>query len=120
MIFDQQNMYLDKKTISGNTTSDVLYNMGGGDAHDPLFLAIMATTNLATSGTITAVLETSDAEAFGTKTTLASYTLPASTKGVLVKAKLPYGMKKYSRLVISGATAGVLTAGLTATVPNWP
>ena len=119
MIFDQQNMYLDKKTISGTTTtSDVLYNMGGGDAHDPLFLAIMATTGLATSGTITAVLETSDAETFSPKTTLASYTLPASTKGILVKAKLPYGMKKYSRLVINGATAGVLTAGLTATVPN--
>ena len=120
MIFYQQNMYLDKVTISGKTTSDVIYNMGGGDAHDPLFLAIMATTNLATSGTITAVLETSDAEAFSPKTTLASYTLPAGTKGVLVKAKLPYGMKKYSRLVISGATAGVLTAGLTANVPNWP
>ena len=120
MIFDQQNMYLDKKTITNTTTSDVLYNMGGGDAHDPLFLVIMATTNLATSGTITAVLEISDAQGFSPKTTLASYTLPANTKGVLVKAKLPYGMKKYSRLVVSGATAGVLTAGLTATVPNWP
>lgn len=120
MIFDQQNMYLDKKTISGSTTSDVLYNMGGGDAHDPLFLVVSATTALATSSTITAVLETSDAEAFGTKATLATYTLPAGAKGILVKAKLPYGMKKYSRLVISGATAGVLTAGLTETVPNWP
>ena len=120
MIFDQQNMYLDKKTISGITTSDVLYNMGGGDAHDPLFLVVSATTALATSDTITAVLETSDAEGFGTKATLATYTLPAGAKGILVKAKLPYGMKKYSRLVISGATAGVLTAGLTANVPNWP
>ena len=56
MIFDQQNMYLDKKTITGSTTSDVLYNMGGGDAHDPLFLAIMASTGLAPCGTITSAL----------------------------------------------------------------
>ena len=120
MIFDQENMLLDKVAISGETTSNVIYNMGGGDAHDPLFLAIMATTALATSGTITAALETSDAEAFGTKTTLASYTLPASTKGILVKAKLPYGMKKFIRLVVTGATSGELSAGLTETVPNWP
>ena len=120
MIFDQENMYLDKKTISGSTTSDVILNLGGGDPNDTLFLVAVATTALATSGTITAALETSDAKAFGTKTTLATYTLAPATKGVLLKAKLPYGMKKYSRLVVSGATAGVLTAGLTATVPNWP
>lgn len=120
MIFDQENMYLDKATISGSTTSNVLYNMGGGDAHDPLFLVAVATTALATSGTINVALETSDAEAFGTKTTLANYTLAPATKGVLLKAKLPYRMKKYSRVVVSGATSGKLTVGLTATVPNWP
>ena len=120
MIFDQENMYLDKKTISGTTTSDVILNLGGGDPNDTLFLVVVATTALATSGTINVALETSDAEAFGTKTTLANYTLAPSVKGVLLKAKLPYGMKKYSRIVVSGATAGVLTAGLTATVPNWP
>lgn len=118
MIFDQENMLLDKVTISGETTSDVIFNMGGGDSHNPLFLVVSATKVL--SGEATAKLETSDAEDFGQKTTLATYTLAGATLGVLLKAKLPYGIKKYIRLVVSGATSGELTAGFTETVPNWP
>jgi hypothetical protein len=118
MIFDQQNMYMDN-----SLTSNVIANVGGGDAADPLFLVITAPTALATSGTITAAtaaLETSDSESFGTKTVVATYTLAASKKGILVAAKLPYGMKAFSRLTVSGASGGKLTAGLTETVPNWP
>ena len=63
MIFDQQNMYMDN-----SLTSNVIANVGGGDAADPLFLVITAPTALATSGTITAALETSDSESFSTKT----------------------------------------------------
>lgn len=62
MIFDQQNMYMDN-----SLTSNVIANVGGGDAADPLFLVITAPTALTTSGTITAALETSDSESFGTK-----------------------------------------------------
>lgn len=116
MIFDQQNMYMDN-----SLTSNVIANVGGGDAADPLFLVITAPTALATSsGTITAALETSDSESFGTKTVVATYTLAASKKGVLVAAKLPYGMKAFSKLTVTGASGGKLTAGLTETVPNWP
>lgn len=120
MIFDQQNMYMDN-----SLTSNVIANVGGGDAADPLFLVITAPTALAGSGTITAALETSDSESFdtktfGTKTVVATYTLAASKKGILVAAKLPYGMKAFSRLTVTGASGGKLTAGLTETVPNWP
>jgi hypothetical protein len=127
MIFDQQNMYMDN-----SLTSNVIANVGGGDAADPLFLVITAPTALATSGTITAptalatsgtitaALETSDSESFDTKTVVATYTLAASKKGILVAAKLPYGMKAFSRLTVTGASGGKLTAGLTETVPNWP
>lgn len=119
MIFDQQNMYMDN-----SLTSNVIANVGGGDAADPLFLVITAPTALATSGTtsgtITAALETSDSDSFGTKTVVATYTLAASKKGILVAAKLPYGMKAFSRLTVTGASGGKLTAGLTETVPNWP
>ena len=118
MIFDQDNMYLDKTTVSGTTNSNVIYNLGGGDSHDPMFLVVAATVALGAEATC--ALETSDAEGFGKKTTLATYTLASGTKGILLKAKIPYGMKKYSRLVVSGATSGELTAGLTETVPNWP
>ena len=127
MIFDQQNMYMDN-----SLTSNVIANVGGGDAADPLFLVITAptalatsgtitaATALATSGTITAALETSDSKSFDTKTVVATYTLAARKKGVLVAAKLPYGMKAFSRLIVTGASGGELTAGLTETVPNWP
>ncbi|WP_277228766.1 hypothetical protein [Phascolarctobacterium succinatutens] len=115
MIFDQQNMYMDN-----SLTSNVIANVGGGDAADPLFLVITAPTALTGSGTITAALETSDSENFSAKTVVATYTLAASKKGILVAAKLPYGMKAFSRLTVTGASSGKLTAGLTETVPNWP
>jgi hypothetical protein len=117
MIFDQENMFFDNAITGGN----VIANVGGGDAHDPLFLVVAATTALtAGTGGATAALETSDAEDFATKETLGTYTLAASTKGLLVRAKVPYGMKKYVRLTLTGVTAGAITAGLTETVPNWP
>lgn len=115
MIFDQQNMYLDK-----SLSSNIIANVGGGDAADPLFLVIFANTALTASSGATAALVTSDDESFDTSTTLATFTLAADKKGMLVAAKLPYGMKKYSKLTVTGATAGTLTAGLTETVPNWP
>lgn len=116
MIFDQQNMYMDN-----SLTSNVIANVGGGDAADPLFLVITASTALTGDGTITAALETSNSENFSAETVVvATYTLAASKKGILVAAKLPYGMKAFSRLTVTGASDGKLTAGLTETVPNWP
>ena len=113
MIFDQQNIFFDNSITNGN----VIANAGGGDSHNPLFLAVVANTVL--DKATTATLQTSDDEAFGTSTTLATFTLPASKKGMILAAKLPYGMKKFARLVLSGATTGAITAGLTETVPNW-
>lgn len=114
MIFDQENMFFDKAITDGN----VIANVGGGDAHDPLFLVVAATTALTGDGS--AALETSDTEDFSEKTVLGTYTLAGSAKGLLVRAKVPYGMKKYVRLTLDGVTAGAITAGLTETVPNWP
>ena len=115
MIFDQQNMYMDN-----SLTSNVIANVGGGDAADPLFLVITAPTALTGSGTITAALETSNSENFSDKTVVATYIKKKKKKGILVAAKLPYGMKAFSRLTVTGASGGKLTAGLTETVPNWP
>lgn len=114
MIFDQENMFFDNAITGGN----VIANVGGGDAHDPLFLVVAATTALGSDGT--AVLETSDTEDFKESEALGSYTLAGSTKGLLVRAKVPYGVKQYLRLTLTGVTAGAITAGLTETVPNWP
>lgn len=119
MIFDQQNIFFDNTTVSTSTDSNVIANVGGGDAHDPLFLVVHAST--AITGTCTVDLETADNEGMSTnKVVLASYKLPASKKGLLLVAKLPYGMKQFVRLHEAGASAGKITAGLTATAPNWP
>ena len=125
MKYDKQNIYADKvaaTTISATPSySDVIANVGGGDAVDPLFLFIAAPTALA-GYAVTATLQTSATEAFTTPVDLASYTLPKDTKGVLLKDKVSYGMLKYSRIkyVAAGAvTGGVLFAALTETVPNW-
>lgn len=126
MIFDQENMFFDNaegNTITqGGIASTVLANVGGGDAEDPLFLVIAAPVALA-GGPFTAELQTSDSEDFGTKDTLATYSIPASVKGILVKSKMPYGAKKFLRLFIKGTengSGGKITAALTETVPNWP
>lgn len=125
MIFDQQNIYsdtVDADTISASATySDVIANVGGGDAVDPLFLFIAAPTAI-TGYAVTATLQTSATEAFTTAVDLAAYTLPKDTKGVLVKDKVPYGMLKYSRIKYVGAgtvTGGAILSALTETVPNW-
>ena len=125
MIFDQQNIYSDSvnaNTMSATATySDVIANVGGGDAVDPLFLFITAPTAI-TGYAVTATLQTSANEAFTSPVDLAAYTLPKDTKGVLVKDKVPYGMLKYSRIKYVGAgavTGGTVLAALTETVPNW-
>lgn len=124
MIFDQQNMFFDKYAGTSITTdgvnSNVIANVGGGDAHNPLFLVIAAPTALR-GGPFTAALQTNDSESFGSAVTLATYDVPAAG-GVLVKAKLPFGLKKFIRLNVKGTaagTGGTLTAGLTENVDNW-
>lgn len=124
MIFDQQNMFFDKyagtSITTGGVNSNVIANVGGGDAHNPLFLVIAAPTALQ-GGPFTAALQTDDAETFGSAVTLATYNVPAAG-GVLVKAKLPFGLKKFIRLNVKGTaagTGGTLTAGLTENVDNW-
>lgn len=114
MRFDQENMFYDKtKTVA---TSNVIANVGGGDAVDPLFVAIFS--DAAETAPLDFVLETSDTEG-GAYTALATFTTVANEKGLLVKAKLPYGAKAFLRLTCSGSPKGNITAGLTETVPNW-
>lgn len=121
MIFDQQNMFFDKKASA--SVSDVIANVGGGDAADPLFLVMHADT--AQTATLSVALQTDDAENFSNAVTLATYSVPVGGVGIVISAKLPYGVKKFLRLSVtasgseSAAVVGKLTAGLTETVPNW-
>lgn len=106
MIFDGENMFFNKKSLtSGGIVSDVL-EVGPGEASNPLTLVIDVSKD-AGEGAITTALKTSATKTLTTSVTLATYT------GVPVKAKLPRGNLGYLRLdVTSGKSSGTMTAGL--------
>lgn len=113
MIYDQENIFFDAVTSPG--TSDVIANVGSGDAACPLFLVVHTDTDI--SGA-TFTLQTAEDEEFSTPVELGAFAAASGT-GLVVKAKLPYGALDFLRLVASGATGATVTAALTETVPNW-
>lgn len=113
MIFDQQNVFFD--AASTITNSDVVANVGGGDAADPLFL--VAVLDGVQSGDITFTLKTSDAEAMTGAVTMCSLVVPAGK--IEAAVKVPYGAKKFFRVSGSGTLSGKATVAFTETVPNW-
>lgn len=113
MIFDQQNVFFDAASTIAN--SDVVANVGGGDAADPLFL--VAVLNAVQAGDITFTLKTSDAEGMTGASNMCSLVVPAGKTHAAIK--VPYGAKKYLRVSGSGTLSGKATVALTETVPNW-
>lgn len=120
MIYDYENMFLHKVDASDYGTtpaySDVVANGGGGSAYDAPFLVMEATGAATAGGNLTVDLQTSDTEAFTTAVDVASYTVPSGSQGRVIVARLPYGLKKYLRLKLTGSASitgdAVLTAGL--------
>lgn len=114
MIHDQQNIYFDGvSTITSG--SNIILNQGGGDAYDTLFLAVESTTT--ESAELTFELQTAETSTFDDAKTLATFKSKAGAKGLILGAKMPHGMLKYSRLVGTGTPAGKITAGLVVDVP---
>ena len=125
MIWDAQNLFLNNVagTTYGTTPaySDVIANGGGGGAYVPPFLVIAVKTAALAGGNLTIVLQTCDAEGFGSNVVdLDTYTIASGAKGIMVKERIPVvGLKKYLRLKITGSasiSAGVLQAGLVVDV----
>ncbi len=115
MFFDNQNMFFDVASVAtGGVTGKVIANEDGGDALNPLFLVVH--TPVKTTVDVTITLKTSDSENMASAVTMASFTVAKGAQGELVKARLPYGAKKYLALTITGAIAGKVLAGLTQTV----
>jgi len=120
MIYDGENMFFKKQTLSSTTlTSDVI-DYGNGEASDPPKLVVEVTKD-AGAGAIALTVQTSDdstfasPETFFTKSTptfTTSFTL-ADVKGPVIAAPLPRGNKRYLRLsAVSTFTDGKMTAGL--------
>ena len=107
MIPDYENMFLDKKAAStyGTTAAysdNVVGNGNGGSAYDPPFLFINVSEAATAGGNITVVLQTCDAEGFGSNVKdLGTYYVPIGSLGTVVKERIPYGGLKFYRLKAS-------------------
>ena len=116
MIFDQQNLFYDAKALTGTAvSSNVVANGAGGDAVNPLWVAIKMKT--AVSSAATAALKTSDSEDMSGAVTLTTVNIATTTKSL--NFKLPQGCKKFLTLDIAAGTAlttGNITAGLVSDV----
>ncbi len=113
MIYDAENTFMWKQNLATSTASDVVANSGGGDAYDQLFLAALVNAALDKDATLT--LQTSDTASMASPTTLC--TLPVTKdEGSRASVKIPHGMKKYMRIIVTGAVSGTLTAALVTDV----
>jgi hypothetical protein len=116
MILDRGLFYSFNQAVTTTANSTSSLNMGYGDSGiiDNLYVNVIATSTFAAVGsaTLTITLQVSDDDATFTNTPV-TVTIPKDSMTVgadLLKIKLPYGMKKYSRLVYTVAT-GPFTAG---------
>ena len=126
MIPDYENMFLDKKAAStyGTTAAysdNVVGNGNGGSAYDPPFLQITVSGAATAGGNITVVLQTCDAEGFGSNVVdLGTYYVPIGSLGTVVKERIPYGGLKFYRLKLTGSASvtgnGKITAGFVTDV----
>ena len=120
MIYDKENLFLDGVAVSEFGTSakysDVIVNIGAGDAYPNAFLAAAVTGAPTAGGTLTVTLQTSDTEAFTSANDLASVNVPTGSQGDVIGMIMPKGCKKYLRLKLQGSAAvtgaGKITAGI--------
>ena len=123
MYLDKQNLFSDKQAVAATALSTDSVDLGTGDAGPSERASLFVGVNGASgAGTLTVELLAADAcAANGTLTspvTMATY--PVSTEalaagGKIVAARLPHGMKRYTRLnyVVGGTLTGAkITAGI--------
>ena len=56
MIFDGENMFCDKKTLSSATLYSDVLNLGPGESYQPMFLEAFIKGGTGTSATLTATI----------------------------------------------------------------
>ena len=125
MIFDAGNLFLDKKAITNYGTTpaasdNVVCNTGGGVAEEACWLAVLITGAASAGGNLTIELQHDTVAAMSSAATVASFTVPTGSQGLVVAARLPIGLKPYLRLYLTGSASmtgdAVVTAGLVADV----
>lgn len=118
MIFDNENMFFDAvdgAEFASGKESAVIENLGGGDAVDPLFLAVIIAGG---EGQLKADITTAKDKDFTEPVELGTFQSAQNAKGLAIKAKVPFGLGRYLKVKLTGTVTGKVTVGLTQNVPN--
>ena len=104
--------------VAGKVDNVAAVVKAGGDDYSTMWVAVIVKTALTGSGSVDAILQTSDDATFSTSTALHTISLSAANgvKGAVFAYRLPLGLKKYTRVyfdVTGTVTAGKITVGLT-------
>lgn len=111
MIFDGENMFCDKKTLSSATLYSDVLNLGPGESYQPMFLEAFINGGTGTSPTLTATIQTATDDEFTSPEALGEFEFDV-TDG-RISLPMPRGNLGYVRLkLVSTFTGGTLTAGL--------
>lgn len=108
MIVDAENEFFYEKELSASDLTSDLVDYGKGDAGDQPRL-VVAVHDGSAGGTVTTKVQTADDEAFTSPKVLGEY------EGAPLAVSLPYGCKRYLRLVVTSTyTSGKIDAALVA------
>lgn len=121
MITDAETRFFDKAAF--DAASDII-NVGKGDAGrgEPLYLFVNINGGAAASG-LTVALNTSPNADMSSPEKIGERVIPAAAVtagGLVFKAPLPTGCRKYLQLAMTGLTAGTVSAGLVLGVDDKP
>lgn len=108
MIVDAGTEFFYDQALSATDITSSTVDYGKGDAGDPPRL-VLAVHNGSAGGKVTVKLQTADDEAFSSPKELGEY------EGAPLAVALPYGCKRYLRLVVTSTyTSGTMDAALVA------
>lgn len=107
MILDKENAFFHNADLANGTDGNIVVT--SGDAYEQCFL--VGAVSKALSGPATIKLITSDTEDMASPVELGTYTLAAEV-GSDIKARIPFGIKKYLQAKITGATTGTCTVAV--------
>ena len=111
MIFDGENMFCDKKTLSSSTLYSDVLNLGPGESYQPMFLEAFLNGGTGESAALTVTVQTATDKDFTSPVALGEFAFSgASGKHSM---PMPRGNLGYVRLKLASTyTGGTLTAGL--------
>lgn len=111
MIFDGENMFCDKKTLSSATLYSDVLNLGPGESYQPMFLEAFLKGGTGSDAALTVTIQTATDAAFTSPVALGEFAFSGAAGSHSMP--MPRGNLGYVRLkLVSTYTGGNLTAGL--------